>query len=163
MIIECINCNKKFEVNSELIPNKGRNIQCGSCNHLWFFNKNQQENLTKSKIDKVEVKISPNININPKEKISKSTKKTDKILIKKQDYFKNKKASALIKYDNKSNFTFSKFLAYTLVAIISFISIIIILDTFKSQLYNYFPNLEFILFNLFEVIIDIKLFIKDLF
>ena len=39
MIIQCINCNKKFEVNSDLIPSEGRNIQCGSCNHLWFFKK----------------------------------------------------------------------------------------------------------------------------
>ena len=38
MIIECINCNKKFDVNSELIPSSGRTIQCGSCNHIWFFN-----------------------------------------------------------------------------------------------------------------------------
>ena len=37
MIIECINCHKKFVVNSDLIPTEGRNIQCGSCNHLWFF------------------------------------------------------------------------------------------------------------------------------
>ena len=37
MIIQCINCNKKFEVDSSLIPNNGRNIQCGSCNHTWFF------------------------------------------------------------------------------------------------------------------------------
>ena len=37
MIIECINCNKRFEVNSELIPSSGRTIQCGSCNHIWFF------------------------------------------------------------------------------------------------------------------------------
>ena len=37
MIIECVNCNKKFEVNSELIPRTGRTIQCGSCNHTWFF------------------------------------------------------------------------------------------------------------------------------
>ena len=40
MIIECINCDKKFEVNSDLIPSEGRTIQCGSCNHIWFFDKN---------------------------------------------------------------------------------------------------------------------------
>ena len=40
MIIECINCNKKFEVNSDLIPDTGRTIECGSCGHVWFFNKN---------------------------------------------------------------------------------------------------------------------------
>ena len=39
MIIECNNCNKKFEVNSELIPNEGRSIQCGSCDHIWYFKK----------------------------------------------------------------------------------------------------------------------------
>ena len=31
MIIECINCNKKFNVDAELIPEEGRKIQCGSC------------------------------------------------------------------------------------------------------------------------------------
>ena len=38
MIIECINCKKVFEINSELIPENGRTIQCGSCNHVWFYN-----------------------------------------------------------------------------------------------------------------------------
>ena len=37
MIIECINCSKIFEVNAELIPSSGRTIQCGSCNHVWFY------------------------------------------------------------------------------------------------------------------------------
>ena len=40
MIIICINCSKKFDVNSDQIPSEGRTIQCGSCNHVWFFNKN---------------------------------------------------------------------------------------------------------------------------
>ena len=39
MIIECIKCSKKFEVNSDLIPSEGRTIQCGSCGHVWFFKK----------------------------------------------------------------------------------------------------------------------------
>ena len=38
MIINA-NCNKKFEVNENLIPDEGRDLQCGSCNHIWFFNK----------------------------------------------------------------------------------------------------------------------------
>ena len=42
MIIDCINCAKKFEVNADLIPIDGRTIQCGSCNHLWFFKKDYQ-------------------------------------------------------------------------------------------------------------------------
>ena len=37
MIIECINCNKKFNVSADLIPKQGRQIQCGSCKHIWHF------------------------------------------------------------------------------------------------------------------------------
>ena len=48
MIIECTSCNKKFEVNSELIPDSGRTIQCGSCNHVWFFNPKKLINKGKS-------------------------------------------------------------------------------------------------------------------
>ena len=49
MIIICPSCNKKFEVDSALIPNKGKLLQCGSCNHKWFFNKNNQINIKKEK------------------------------------------------------------------------------------------------------------------
>ena len=62
----------------------------------------------------------------------------------------------------KNNISFSKLLYYLIVIIISFIALVIILDTFKYQLESIFPNLEFILFNLFETLKDIKLFIKNL-
>ena len=42
MIIECVNCSKKFAVDSNLIPSAGRTIQCGSCNHVWFYKKGQE-------------------------------------------------------------------------------------------------------------------------
>ena len=42
MIIECVNCSRKFSVNADLIPLKGRTIQCGSCNHIWFFKKSDE-------------------------------------------------------------------------------------------------------------------------
>ena len=38
-MITCLNCNKKFNINNDLIPDKGRLLQCGSCNHKWFFKK----------------------------------------------------------------------------------------------------------------------------
>ena len=50
----------------------------------------------------------------------------------------------------------------SIVLIISFVAVIIILDTFKSSLSNYFPNLELILYNLFETLRDLILFAKDL-
>ena len=39
MIITCNNCNKKFDIDSSLIPDKGRLLQCTSCDHKWFFKK----------------------------------------------------------------------------------------------------------------------------
>ena len=147
MIIECVNCNKKFNVNSELIPSAGRTIQCGSCDHLWFYKKTDiiKPNQEKT-IPTVDATIS-------KDKIDKKNKSNKQI---------NNKGSEIVEYKSKSNFSFSNFLSYLIVLIISFIGLIIILDTFKTPLYKFFPNLELVLFNLFELLKDIKLFIKDL-
>jgi predicted Zn finger-like uncharacterized protein len=151
MIIECINCNKKFEVNSDLIPKEGRNIQCGSCNHLWFFEKNNQINLENIKTKEVSIPLKRKKNINLKKKIFSNNVGFD-----------SGQKTALVKFEKNSDFTISKFLSYILVGIISFITFIIFLDTFKSPLYNYFPNLEFLLFNFYETFVDITLFVKDL-
>ena len=149
MIIECVNCSKKFDVNSELIPDAGRTIQCGVCNHVWFFTKKDQKKLeisektfAKKKDNKVE------------KKLEDKTTRYDKDL--------SNKKKALVKYQAKTFFSFGKFLSYIIVAIISFLSLIIVLDTFKVALANYFPNLEIFLYNFFETIKDIKLFIMDL-
>ena len=56
----------------------------------------------------------------------------------------------------------NKFFSYLIVFIISFVALIILLDTLKTPLINVFPGLEIILFNLFETLQDIKLFIIDL-
>ena len=154
MIITCINCDKKFNVNSELIPNKGRTIQCGSCGHVWFFDKNNQDNNDFSQ---------PSIQKNKDEKkFVNIDKKSEKFSYKEASKISNNKGFEIIKYQSKNNFTFGKFLSYILIFIISFIAFIIILDTFKSPLYVFFPNLESLLFSLFETLKDIELFIKDL-
>ena len=49
-----------------------------------------------------------------------------------------------------------------IVAFISFVALILVLDTFKAQLYIIVPNIEIILDNLYQSINDIKLFILDL-
>ena len=161
MIIECVNCNKKFNVNSELIPNEGRTIQCGSCHHIWFFNPNDEILVSAIKQDKKKKNL--NVKRKKEEKYisSDSSKKIDKV-VKKIDDKKNK-GSEIVKYQPQTNFTLIKFLSYILVAIISFVALIIILDTFKATLFNFYPDLEFFLFSLFETLKDIKLFVKDLF
>ena len=158
MIIECPNCNKKFEVDSNLIPDDGRNIQCGSCNYVWFFKKKIQKKLDNEKIEEVLIKNGLKYDDNLKEQFSSSPKKHNLV----STVVSNKQNSTLTKSEDKSSFTLTKFLSYILVGIISFVILIIVLDTFKTPLYNFFPNLEFLLFNFFELIQDITLFIKDL-
>ena len=151
MIIECINCNKKFDINSDLIPTNGRKIQCGSCNHVWFFKKKEiktsDERIQKNKQSPLKSKENNKKNFENKTKIQN---------------IENIKKSQIIKYEPNSSFPFTNLLSYILVAIITFIGLIIILDTFKSPIYNYFPNLEFLMFSLFETLKDISLFVKDL-
>ena len=159
MIIECTNCNKKFEVDPELIPEKGRSIQCGSCNHKWFYKKDTQETILEVNDEtpineiKEEIKITKDFNI---EKTDEK-KKTEEILEERIEIKHNNEEKPL----KKSNIL-NKIISYLIVAIISFVALIIVLDTFKTPLNNIFPNLELILFNLYETFKDIGLFLKDL-
>ena len=157
MIIECTNCNKKFNVNDELIPPDGRQIICGSCNHSWLFK--IEEPLNKTPIIKnefithneVESKSNEkNLIIHAKIK-NNEIKNVNKIS-------KNNLNTENIHKNQKSN----NFFSYLLVSIISFIALIIVVDTIKIPLISLFPGLEIILFNLFETLKDVKLFIIDL-
>ena len=149
MIIVCPSCGKNFDVDENLIPDKGRLLKCGSCNQTWFFNKNKSVEI-KSLIDEIVTKEKPNI----KEKITRKLKSNFSTNI--------QKGSELVKYQPKYNFTFGKFLSYIIVSIITFVAIVIVLDTFKDPLSNIFPNLELVLYNLFETLRDLILFAKDL-
>ena len=156
MIIICPSCKKKFRVDGNLISDKGRNIQCGACNYVWFYKKSIEILEVKDQLENYDV--SKNEDISNNELIEeKKIDLTNKIVNKSQ-----KKDKALVKYQKRSQFTLNKFLSLIIVIIITFIGLVLILDTFKLQLYNIFPRLEFLLFNLFETMKDINLFIKDL-
>ena len=149
MKIVCPSCGKNFNVDEKLIPDKGRLLKCGSCNQTWFFNKNEN----------VEIKLSTN-EVFAEEKPNIKEKKIRKPA---SNFSTNiQKGSELVKYQPKYNFTFGKFLSYIIVFIITFIAIIIVLDTFKDPLSDIFPNLELVLYNLFETLRDLILFAKDL-
>ena len=164
MIITCPNCNKQFKIDNSLIPDEGRDLQCGSCNHIWFYNiqeKNNEvlelkqeiiseeiESKVENKEDKIEEKQQP-------EEIIKAEINNKK---KEKNSEKQKNTTTLKKTENKG----SKFFSYLIVFIISFVALIIFLDTLKTPLLNVFPGLEIMLFNLFETLQDIKLFIIDL-
>jgi len=156
MIIICACGKKKFNIDENLIPEKGRNIQCGACDHIWFYKK-PVKNLDIKDEDETNI-ILKNEEFLEKKKIEKSSEnlksEIDKVI--------NKKDKALVKYRKKNHFTLNKFLSYIIVTIVSFIGLVLILDTFKFQLYILFPSLEILLFSLFETLKDINLFIKDL-
>ena len=151
MIITCPSCNKKFEIDAILIPDNGRTLECGSCGEKWFYKKQFEDKQILFDISDQDKKDVPQITKTIIKEAEKNISKKPK---------KNK--SALIKYEKKSRFTFGKFLSYIVVIIISFVSLMIILDTFKTPLYSSFPNLEFIVFSFYETLKDISLFIKDL-
>ena len=159
MIISRPNCNKQFKINPSLIPDNGRDVKCGSCDYVWFYkiedNKTEplplSDNFTDKKIeDEIEDKIVENTN---KPNDVSILKGVDDKIHEKQIPVKNK---------IKKN-TSGKFFSYLVVSIISFAALIILIDTLKVPLINVFPGLEIILFNLFEILKDIKLFIIDLY
>ena len=164
MIITCPNCNKQFKIDNSLIPDEGRDLQCGSCNHIWFYNIQEKNNKVlelKQEIisEDIETKAENTEDIIQEKQQPEEIIKTEINNKKKEkNSEKQKNATKLKKAENKG----SKFFSYLIVFIISFVALIILLDTLKTPLINVFPGLEIILFNLFETLQDIKLFIIDL-
>ena len=181
MIITCNNCNKKFDLDSNLIPDKGRLLQCASCNHKWFFKKEVLENTVSPIVEDI---VNDNVNvfdqnnstnsdeINPSDLSKEETevdteeKPDEKIEVNNEEELKNnidaninENTTANTKPKKQKNF---KILNIFIVAIISSVAFIIIVDTFKYPIGKIVPNIEFILYNLYESIKDISLFIRDL-
>ena len=163
MIIDCISCSKKFEVNSSLIPENGRTIQCGSCNHVWFYKPqiDTQNDETISDVNENQNDSEVDISLTNNQLDQNHDNQEEKEI----SNINEKLISDTIEDKNKTKKTFgiSKFLSYLLVSIISFIALIIVLDTFKSPLSNTIPGIEIFLYNFFETLKDLYLFIKNLF
>ncbi len=162
MIIECPCKKKKFNIDINLIPAEGRNLQCGSCDRVWFYKK-------KDSIPETSLINEDNaIRENEENDNSNDYKSNDQEI--KQPVKENKKSkselSAIEETESKPELVkktqSSKFFSYLIVFIISLGALIILLDTLKTPLINIFPGLEVLLFNLYETLKDIKLFIIDL-
>ena len=152
MIITCPRCQKSFNIDDKLIPKEGRLVKCGACDHTWFFK------LTENIEDK-QGAAAPNTTINEEENREFIRVKRNKETIKpKVDKIKgSKKYLPAIKKEKSKNF-YKLFLVF----IISIIAIIILIDTFKVPLSYIIPNINFYLDNLYQSLIDIKLFTINL-
>ena len=151
MIISCEKCNKKFNISDNLISEEGRLLQCGSCNHKWFYKlQTQSINLEYDNSNY----LKKNITIEDKKKVNIDTQIENKIPTKtsKKKIIKNTRSLG------KS----SNLLKISIVFFISLIALIILIDTFKSQLEYYIPGINFILNNLYETLKDLFLFSNDL-
>ena len=169
MIITCNNCNKKFDIDSTLIPDKGRLLQCASCDHKWFFKKEVLEKKISpinedTSVDNVNIFDQNNSSINDEESVSEAP--NDEVEVDLEEETKEKieinideSPQENTKPKKQKNF---KILNILVVTIISFVAFIIIVDTFKYPIGKIVPNVEFILYNLYESIKDISLFIRDL-
>jgi len=168
MIITCTNCNKKFEVNSALIPDGGRLLQCSACNYEWFYKEKFSEDtvkkddyVKKTNLDETFIKKKDEINIeniliNP-DLISERDLKKENL---KNEISKSKSFTKINTSKNKVKRI--NILNLTIIFIISFIALIILIDTFKTPISLLIPNIELILYNLYETFKDVTLFIKDL-
>ena len=169
MIITCNNCNKKFDIDSTLIPDKGRLLQCASCDHKWFFKKEVLEKKISpindnTSIDNVNIFDQNNSSINDEESVLNTPKDEVEVDLEEENKEKieinvDESPQENTKPKKQKNF---KILNIFVVTIISFVAFIIIVDTFKYPIGKIVPNIEIILYNLYESIKDISLFIKDL-
>jgi len=159
MHIKCTNCKKTFEIDKKLIPDNGRLLQCGKCNHQWFYNK---ENF-KGTIERQEVNLKQSVdednNLEKQIKIKTSDQIKSKILIK-QEYEQNNEHNKTTKRNKKKQK--NNFLKIFLVLIITFVALIIIVDTFKIQIKTFYPEIDDLLNSLYQTLTDINLFFKDL-
>ena len=147
MIIACPCGEKKFEIDESLIPEKGRNLQCGSCNRKWFYKKPIKEELVEE--------VNPKIDLNETEDTTEhEVKESDHNEIDENDQIEKERKVP----KNKINI-----LRIILVFLISFVALIIIIDTFESPLKTVFPNIDLLMNSLYETLHDVVLFIKDLF
>jgi predicted Zn finger-like uncharacterized protein len=156
MIISCENCNKRFEVSDNLIPEEGRLLQCSSCDHKWFFKKT--EKLIEKKEPKKIIKEDDNKILN--ETFVKKTIEEEEITsitVNEENLSEIDDEEPQIKKDKKTNY-----LKIFIVIIITFVAIIIIIDTFKHQIIFIYPDIEILLSNLYESLRDINLFLRDL-
>ena len=163
MIIECPNCNKKFNLDQKLIPQSGRTLKCSSCSHIWHHKvivkiDNNNSKISEDKNSKFEIKVSQTEKKN-KDKSSLDLSK-EGISEKK---IENLKVETADKKVNDKKFSQIKMIfIYLIILVISLIGLIFLLDTFKYNLSNVFPEVIPLFDSFNETILDLKLFFKDL-
>ena len=162
MIIKCPACSKKFNIDEKLIPDEGRLLKCGNCDHTWFFKKEQNIKLEAETAEVNDIKEDKSeINIEPVKETLKKTKQKRKKISKKFQTIEST-SKELVSIDKSSVSRENKIIKKIFLIIISIIAFILLMDTFKNQISVIFPGILKMSDSLYLVINDLKLFIKDL-
>ena len=152
MIIVCPSCGKNFNVRDDQIPDKGRLLQCSNCKHEWFYTKNtipidnDIDELSNDDLTQESFGI-----------LAEEEDQHDEEIV--EDKTEELEKTKTSKKKGGKSFNFFKLL---LVFIISFVALILIVDTFIVQISVYIPFAEKYLDNLYQSIIDISLFFQNL-
>ena len=143
MIITCNNCNKKFDIDSILIPDKGRLLQCASCNHKWFFKKEVLEKKINpinedTSIDNVNIFDQNDSSVDDKESVLDAPNNEVEIEVDLEEENKEKieinideRPQENTKPKKQKNF---KILNIFVVTIISFVAFIIIVENYQHTI-----------------------------
>ena len=151
MIITCNNCNKNFDLDSNLISDKGRLLQCASCDHKWFFKKEVLESTVSPIVDDISIdnvnifdqnkplndkEINPSdlqkkdVKVDTEEELDKKIKiNTEEEQKKKTKVNTNENIQVKAKPKKQKNF---KIFNIFIVAIISFVAFIITASTLQQ-------------------------------
>ena len=164
MIISCPNCNKKFKIDQNLIPIDGRLLQCSNCKHKWHFKIEKKDEIDDGLLKQEKVILD-----NKKEEIKINSTENDSLINESSKKEQKKKEKAVKKtkkikqkINQNTNIKPIGLLNMIIILIISFVAIVIVLDTFRIELSKFMPFLNPMLNNFYEIIADINSFIKDL-
>jgi len=164
MIIKCENCNKKFDINDDLIPETGRLVKCSNCKNTWFYKHNNEIYINPSSIDN-NIIDKNNINNHDKTIFTNINDHPENTSVKNINLKKNNLENNLNETSKKNlkKDILKIYFNYLSIIIISFIGLLLIIDTFKVSISKYIPGVIPLLNNLYASLADLILFIKDLF
>ena len=170
MIIECPNCSKKFNLDEKLIPQNGRNLKCSSCGHIWHYKVNLNIDNNNNKISEVkntnsDIKLSQTDEKD--NEINKKNKVKNVLDINKESISEEKTEISKVernnkKVNNEKSSHIKMIFIYLIILVISLLGLILLLDTFRYNLSNVFPDVIPLFESFYETMLDLKLFFKDL-
>ena len=175
MIITCPCNKKKFKIDANLIPATGRELKCGSCGHVWFYNNESKDEISNkieinNKLETQSIKSEDkNLNLSPELKDvlikneNNAIQKKDKTIVELVEKRNNSQKNINKKKQrNKKREKPINFINKIIISLITLIAIIILIDTFRNEIINFLPGLNPAFNSFYEIIADINSFIQDL-